>query len=128
MWIIDAFNVLGARPDGWWRDRTRALRDLCDVIADWHVGDERVVVVVDGDPSDDVPEGRWRSIEVRYARRAGPDSADRAIIDLVDDADDPSAMTVVTSDAALRAAVSARGASVVGSGAFRARLDNPDPE
>jgi 8-oxo-dGTP diphosphatase len=27
-WVIDASNVIGSRPDGWWRDRAGATRRL----------------------------------------------------------------------------------------------------
>ena len=27
-WLIDASNVIGSRPDGWWRDRDGAARRL----------------------------------------------------------------------------------------------------
>ncbi len=30
--IVDAANVMGSRPDGWWRDRAGAARRLCDQI------------------------------------------------------------------------------------------------
>jgi 8-oxo-dGTP pyrophosphatase MutT (NUDIX family) len=31
--IVDAANVMGARPDGWWRDRAGAAVRLCDELA-----------------------------------------------------------------------------------------------
>ena len=27
-WLVDGMNVIGSRPDGWWRDRTAAMRRL----------------------------------------------------------------------------------------------------
>ena len=27
-WVVDASNVIGSRPDGWWRDRAGAARRL----------------------------------------------------------------------------------------------------
>ena len=124
MWIIDAYNVLGARPDGWWRNRTLALARLCDAIAAWR-DDQQVVVMIDGWPRAELPERQWRGIDVRYARRRGPNGADRAIVDLVAGADDPRTLTVVTSDAWLRTSVLELGASVEGAGTFRTRLDQP---
>lgn len=122
MWIIDAYNVLGARPDGWWRNRAVALARLCDGIAAWR-DDAEVVVMVDGWPRPEVPEGRRRGVDVRYARRRGPDGADRAIVDLVARSDDPGTLTVVTSDTRLRDQVTGLGAAVEGAGTFRDRLD-----
>ncbi|HEX9030333.1 MAG TPA: hypothetical protein VF834_00725, partial [Streptosporangiaceae bacterium] len=31
--VVDAANVMGSRPDGWWRDRAAAASRLCDEIA-----------------------------------------------------------------------------------------------
>ena len=122
-WVVDAFNVLGARPDGWWRNRMRALAELRDAIAAWCPPGDDMIVMVDGWPHREVPEGTAGTVEVRYARRGGPDGADRAIVDLVCEADDAARWTVVTSDAALRRRVTAAGATVVGAGRFRSALD-----
>jgi hypothetical protein len=73
----------------------------------------------------ELPERQWQGIDVRYARRRGPNGADRAIVDLVAGADDPRTLTVVTSDAWLRTSVLELGASVEGAGTFRTRLDQP---
>ena len=125
MWIIDAYNVLGARPDGWWRNRMGALARLLDDIAAWRPAGETVVVMIDGWPRTEVPERSWNGLDVRYAHRRGPDGADNAIIEMVRESDDPSAMTVVTSDARLRSQVLELGAAVEGAGTFRERLDAP---
>jgi hypothetical protein len=122
-WIVDAYNVLGARPDGWWRNRMLALARLCDAIGAWLRGGDEAVVMVDGWPGAEVPERRRQGVDVRYAHRRGPNGADRAIVDLLERTDDLSAVTVVTSDADLRARVRALGARVEGAGTFRDRLD-----
>ena len=31
--MVDAANVIGSRPDGWWRDRAGAVRRLRDQVA-----------------------------------------------------------------------------------------------
>lgn len=124
MWIVDAYNVLGARPDRWWRNRAAALAGLLDDIAAWRPDDAQVVVMVDGWPSAEVPERAWRGVDVQYARRQGPDGADRAIVDLVRESGDPSDTTVVTSDSRLRSQVADLGAAVEGAGTFRARVDD----
>lgn len=134
-WVIDGFNVLGARPDGWWRDRALALARLRDDLAVWRPDGDEIVVMIDGWPRAEVAERaeraeraevaerRDRAVEVRYARRPGPDGADRAIVELVAAADDPASITVVTSDAWLRTQVVAMDADVVGAGTFRSRLE-----
>ena len=47
---IDAMNVIGSRPDGWWRDREGAMRRLVDDVRAWADGD--VTVVLDAGPAD----------------------------------------------------------------------------
>lgn len=79
--------------------------------------------MVDGWPRAEVPEGRWEGIDLRYARRRGPNGADQAIVDLLGETDDLAGVTVVTSDADLRAQVRALGAQVEGAGTFRDRID-----
>jgi hypothetical protein len=32
-WIVDGNNVMGSRPDGWWRDRDGAARRLAAEVA-----------------------------------------------------------------------------------------------
>ncbi len=50
--VVDAANVVGARPDGWWRDRAGAAARLLDALAasvtagTWE--GRRVVVVLEG--------------------------------------------------------------------------------
>jgi predicted RNA-binding protein with PIN domain len=119
-WLVDGMNVIGARPDGWWRDRRAAMRELAralDALAA-RTG-EPVTVVFDGRVGD-VPAER---AEVRFARRLGPDAADDDIAALVAADRQPATLRVVTSDAALAERVLATGAEVFGAGAFRRRLD-----
>ena len=112
--IVDGNNVMGARPDGWWRDRPGAVRRL---LARLQCLGEPVLLVLDV-RQDDLPEGDHGGVTVRYATRRGRDAADDRIRELVV----PGA-TVVTSDRALRADVEAAGATVIGAGTFLARLD-----
>lgn len=110
-------NVIGSRPDGWWRDREGAVRRLVDDVRAW-AGERAVTVVLDAG-SDDVL-GTRAGVTVVRAPRRGRDAADDEIARLVTDGD-----IVVTSDAALAARVRARGAEVLGAKAFRARLGSP---
>ena len=127
MWIIDAFNVLGARPDGWWHDRSRALEHLVDTIRRWRPADVEVLVGVDGWPDEALPEGSVLGVGVRYAHRRGPDAADAVIADLVRAGQLPPGTTVVTSDRALREIVRAHGVEVEGAGTFRRRVEGLAP-
>jgi uncharacterized protein YaiI (UPF0178 family) len=111
--LIDAMNVIGSRPDGWWRDREGAVRRFVGQVRDW--GQDDVTVVLDSGPDDLL--GTRDGVTVVRASRRGRDAADDEIVRLVSAGD-----VVVTSDAALAARVRERGASVEGAGTFLRRL------
>jgi predicted RNA-binding protein with PIN domain len=119
-WLVDGMNVIGSRPDGWWRDRDGAMRRLvAELDAFASATGEPVAVVFDGRPREIASD----RVDVRFAARRGPNAADddiAAIAAADDDADD---LRVVTSDAALAERATAAGATVVGAGAFRRALD-----
>jgi predicted RNA-binding protein with PIN domain len=120
-WIVDGNNVMGSRPDGWWRDRAGAARTLAAQVAAFAAsGGEPVTLFFDGRPQDLGASG----IEVVFADRPGRDAADHAIAERVEADADPGALRVVTSDRALAERVRAAGAEVEGAGRFRARLDD----
>ena len=124
MLVVDAMNVIGSRPDGWWRDRDGAARRLVGrVQALARDTDEQITVVLDGRPLDDLPEGAHDGVHVLYARRAGRDAADDRIVELVGELDAPGDVTVVTSDRDLARRVRDLGATVVGAGSLLTRLD-----
>ena len=119
-WLVDGMNVVGSRPDGWWRDRRAAMERLSGLLAAFaaETGDP-LTVVFDGRPFDlSAPP-----VEVAFASRRGPDAADHDIAARVEADPDPGSLTVVTSDRELANRVRAAGAEVVGSGPFRRRLD-----
>jgi predicted RNA-binding protein with PIN domain len=122
-WIVDGNNVMGARPDGWWRDRAAAARALAAQVAAFAAAaGEPVTLFFDGRPRDlGLPAGT--PLQVGFADRGGRDAADDAIAERVEQDADPAAILVVTSDRALAARVRAAGAGVEGAGRFRARLD-----
>jgi predicted RNA-binding protein with PIN domain len=119
-WLIDGMNVIGSRPDGWWRDRPGAMRRLVGELERFAeaTGDE-VTVVFDGRP---FPLDSGGTVEVAFAP-GGRNAADHAIADRVAADPRPGTITVVTSDGELERAVRESGAQVLGSGAFRRRLD-----
>ena len=120
--VVDGHNVIGTRPDGWWRDRPGAARLLLarvQCLAAAH-GGTGVVLVLDVAVAG-LPEGDHGGVSVRYARRRGRDAADDRIVDDLAALDGP--VEVVTSDRALAARAAARGARITGAGAFLSRLD-----
>ncbi len=115
-------NVIGSRPDGWWRDRERATRRLVGQVDRWAgLGDERVTVMLEREPRGEVGAER---VEVAWAREGGTDAADREILRRLPDWLAEDEVTVVTSDRDLRTKARAAGAEVVSSRPFRAELDS----
>ena len=118
-WLVDGMNVVGSRPDGWWRDRRGAMERLIGELEEFaEASGDEVAVVFDGRP---FPLGENERVEVGFAP-GGRDAADHAIADRVRSDPDPAGLTVVTSDRELEASVRAAGAAVVGSGSFRRLL------
>ena len=68
-WLVDASNVIGSRPDGWWRDREGATERLLDALREFARGEDEVVVVLDAGPAEWA--GRDGAFEVAIAPRRG---------------------------------------------------------
>lgn len=121
--VVDANNVRGTRPDGWWRDRRAAMRRLHRRLACYRRLTGRVVVLVLDEPQPDLDEGDHEGVTVLHARRRGRDAADDRIREYLHaHADEP--MEVITSDRALAGDAAAQSnVRVTGAGAFLARLD-----
>jgi hypothetical protein len=118
--VVDAMNVIGSRPDGWWHDRRGAIDDLVASLraAASRLDADRVTVVADG-RGDDQPADA-SGVELVWAGR-GRDAADDRIVALLEGTGTPA--TVVTADRRLRERVRACGAQVIGPGALRRDLD-----
>ncbi len=71
--VVDGANVVGSRPDGWWRDRPGAAARLhARIVAAPEVG--RVVLVLEGRARSGVPEGRAGRVAVAHASGSGDDT------------------------------------------------------
>jgi predicted RNA-binding protein with PIN domain len=120
-WIVDGMNVIGSRPDGWWRDRARAMSALVDRLEQWAAADGAdVTVVFERPPS---PPIQSTVITVAHAPRVAANSADDEIVRLVQADVDPGEIRVVTSDRALSERVRNLGASVYRAEGFRDLID-----
>ena len=122
-WVIDGMNVIGTRPDAWWKDRHAAMVRLVDLLERWAAanGDE-VVVVFEQPPS---PRIVSTVIEVTHAPRPRRDSADDEIVRRLSGDPEPATIRVVTSDNWLADRVHAAGATVEPAAPFRTRLEAP---
>src|SRR6204780_5587889 len=99
MLLIDAANVVGSRPTGWWRDRPGAAREFVERVraaAEAERFAEFVVVVLEGAARGGVEEGIAHGVRVVHA----PGSGDDTLIALASDAGGQ--VTLVTADRALR--------------------------
>jgi nicotinic acid mononucleotide adenylyltransferase/predicted RNA-binding protein with PIN domain len=122
--IVDGNNVIGSRPDGWWRDRAGAARRLIARLQELaRRSGDRISVVLDGRPLADFPEGVHGGVLIAYATRAGRDAADDRIVEEVGRDREPASLVVVTSDRGLATRVRALGASVEGAGTLLADFD-----
>jgi predicted RNA-binding protein with PIN domain len=118
---IDGNNVMGAVPDGWWRDRSGAARRLLDRVRCYASSTDRPVTVVFDMTLPDLPEGDHDGVTVRYATRRGRNAADDRIVALLDEVREP--IEVVTSDRDLIARTGGPGRRQTGAGAFLRTLD-----
>lgn len=136
--VVDAANVMGSIPDGWWRDRAGAaerLRDRLAAAGAERIGGELVLVV----------EGKARGIPsvpgVRVVAASG--SGDDAIVDLLvterqrpQDPEDSRGLekpyhpsyVVITADRGLRQRVTALGAQTMGPSTFLRQVAAARPE
>jgi predicted RNA-binding protein with PIN domain len=119
-WFVDVMNVVGSRPDGWWRDREGAMADLVAKLEEFaHATGDDVIAVLDA--------SRFKlavtNIEIVFAP-GGPNAADEQILRQLAEAQwsDP---VVVTSDKSLAEQAEELGAGIVGAGEFRGRLEAP---
>jgi hypothetical protein len=119
--IVDAANVVGAVPDGWWRDRVGAARRLRDALVPvateglGSAGEGRAAIA----PPVEVVlvvEGAARGVEsvdgVRVIDARG--SGDDTIVALVNDVDAERHVVVVTADRELRRRIDRAGVRVLG--------------
>lgn len=120
-WLVDGMNVIGTRPDAWWRDRHGAMVRLVDLLERWAASSGAEVTVVFEQPPR--PPIASSVIEVAHAPRPRRDSADDEIVRLLQAEPQPGSVRVVTSDNWLADRVRAAGASVEPSEPFRKSIE-----
>jgi predicted RNA-binding protein with PIN domain len=122
-YVVDGMNVIGSRPDGWWRDLDAAVVRLARCLATWQAAEGvEATVVFDGRSPSGRAERDLGGLEVAFAGRGR--TADDEIVRRVGIDQDPASLRVVTSDRLLAERVRGAGAGeVIGSGGFRKTLD-----
>jgi predicted RNA-binding protein with PIN domain len=120
-WLVDGMNVIGTRPDHWWKDRHRAMVQLVGLLERWAAaGGEDVTVVFEKPPN---PPIRSTVIDIAHAPRPRRDSGDDEIVRLLSLEAEPGAIRVVTSDVWLGDRVRAAGGTVEAAAPFRAMIE-----
>jgi hypothetical protein len=106
--VVDGANVVGARPDGWWKDRAGAARRLHERLMTADV-DGDLVLVLEGEARRGVPAGRDGHVTVVHA----PQDGDSEIVRQAHRAAEAGRrVTVVTADRLLAARVAKAGRTV----------------
>ncbi|WP_237706700.1 hypothetical protein [Kribbella flavida] len=126
--VVDAANVIGSRPDGWWHDRAGAAHRLLTSLAACLAGPgihTDIIVILEGaaraaadEPVADTPS----TLHVVLAKGSGDDT----IVEVVTTAlqqhpDRPT--TVITADRGLRSRVEPLGAATAGPSHLWSLLD-----
>lgn len=116
--VVDAANVVGSRPDGWWRDRPGAARRLHESLVRTDLAFGRVVLVLEGLARVGVEAGLVGKILTLHATASGDDEIvaqchARAAVGVV---------TLVSADRGLVARVAGVVTEVLGPRAFLATI------
>ncbi len=108
--VVDGANVVGATPDGWWKDRAGAARRLHERLLVAGTPYDEVVLVLEGKAKGGARAGRDLHVTTVHARRDG----DTAVVGVVHEAlTRGEQVTVITADRALRGQVEHLGAAVM---------------
>ncbi|GAA3146188.1 hypothetical protein JOF29_005515 [Kribbella aluminosa] len=125
--VVDAANVIGSRPDGWWRDRAGAARRLLTRLSALQAQspDTTVIVVLEGaarqaTSGDNAPN--TDNLRVVLAPGSGDDTIVTVTQEAAADPTHPT-ITVVTADRALRDRLTPTGATPTGPNWLLSQLD-----
>jgi predicted RNA-binding protein with PIN domain len=120
-WIVDGMNVIGSRPDGWWKDRGGAMVALVESLDRWaSIQGDDVTVVFERPPKTAIGSS---VVAVAYAPKAAANSADDEIVRMIAADARPHEIRVVTSDKGLANRAASLGASTYPSASFRGLID-----
>jgi len=108
--VVDGANVVGSRPDGWWKDRAGAARRLHDGLLLADTPYDEIVLVLEGAAKGGSAAGKDAHVRVAHAKGNGDDeivARARAAVEA------GAAVTVVTADRILRGRVEALGSTTL---------------
>ena len=71
MIVVDGNNVMGSRPDGWWKDRAGAARRLHEQLLVGDTSYDEIVVVLEGGAKAGVRPGRDQHVLTVHAPKDG---------------------------------------------------------
>jgi predicted RNA-binding protein with PIN domain len=108
--VVDGANVVGSRPDGWWKDRAGAARRLHDQLAVADLSYDVVVLVLEGAAKGGVAAGRDGHLVTVHAPRDGDTTITAEARTATERGDQ---VTVITADRLLQSAVQAAGATTM---------------
>lgn len=109
--VIDAANVVGSVPDGWWRDRAGAAARVHAGLPATTAGFDRVVFVLEGRARAGVPEGAEGGVVTVHAPGEGDDEL---VAQCAAAAGTGDVVTLATADRGLIARVTPLGVRIVG--------------
>ncbi|MBM7519563.1 NYN domain-containing protein [Nocardioides nitrophenolicus] len=121
--IVDGANVVGARPDGWWKDRAGAAARLHEQLLVADIEYDVVVLVLEGQAKGGVRAGKDAHVRTVHAAKDGDTTIlaeARKATERV--ADKGGRVVVVTADRALDARVHGVGATTLSPTWLLARL------
>ncbi|MGN0062954.1 MAG: NYN domain-containing protein [Nocardioides sp.] len=105
--VVDGANVVGTRPDGWWKDRAGAARRLHEQLLVADLPHDTVVLVLEGGAKGGVRAGRDAHVRTVHAPKDGDSEIERQVDTAVAAGH---RVTVVTADRFLQARVQGKGA------------------
>lgn len=79
MLVVDAANVVGSVPDGWWRDRAGAARRLHERLLMGDTTQDIIVLVLEGKAKSGLRAGRDAHVTTVHAPRDGDSEIERQV-------------------------------------------------
>jgi hypothetical protein len=124
--VVDGANVVGSRPDGWWKDRAKAAGRLHHQLAvagsDDLAAYDEIVLVLEGQARAGVPEGRDGGLRTVHAPRDGDATIVAQVVKAHGQGHD---VVVVSADRALVMRAEGAGARAMSPGWLLDRLTGP---